>query len=191
VRRRPATAVAGAGQQLHDLETDGRMDNLTFAWRAAPHRRDRHYYRVQGPTLLIEHRQTRRAQTHPTIPFGEAEPGGTRFRRRTVWRAPILSPRSHQPSGFGPGLIATLTTWRRVSGAFRPPRSGMGLGLGLRRPGTTRLTDRDPCGRRRRTSRPRGPSQRHRASHLGNGQRGVLPAMSFSTDDDPGHRLGQ
>ena len=60
VRRLP-DEVAGA--QLHDLERMG-MDNLTFAWAGGTSPGDRHYYRVQGPTLLIEHDNTQGNGTH-------------------------------------------------------------------------------------------------------------------------------
>jgi hypothetical protein len=60
VRRLP-DEVAGA--QLHDLERMG-MDNLAFAWAGGTSPGDRHYYRVQGPTLLIEHDNTQGNGTH-------------------------------------------------------------------------------------------------------------------------------
>jgi hypothetical protein len=60
VRRLP-DEVAGA--QLHDLERMG-MDNLTFAWAGGTSPRERHYYRVQGPTLLIEHDNTQGNGNH-------------------------------------------------------------------------------------------------------------------------------
>jgi len=60
VRRLP-DEVAGA--QLHDLERMG-MDSLTFAWAGGTEPGDRHYYRVQGPTLLIEHDNTQGNGTH-------------------------------------------------------------------------------------------------------------------------------
>src|SRR6516162_779588 len=60
VRRLP-DEVAGA--QLHDLECMG-MDNLTFAWAGGTSPGDRHYYRVQGPTLLIEHDNTQGNGNH-------------------------------------------------------------------------------------------------------------------------------
>jgi hypothetical protein len=60
VRRLP-DEVAGA--QMHDLERAG-MDNLTFAWAGDTSPGERHYYRVQGPTLLIEHDNTQGNGTH-------------------------------------------------------------------------------------------------------------------------------
>ena len=52
-----------AGAQLHDLERMG-MDNLTFAWAGGTSPGERHYYRVQGPTLLIEHDNTQENGNH-------------------------------------------------------------------------------------------------------------------------------
>jgi len=59
--RRLPDEVAGA--QMHDLERAG-MDNLTFAWAGGTSPGERHYYRVQGPTLLIEHDNTQGNGTH-------------------------------------------------------------------------------------------------------------------------------
>ena len=60
VRRLP-DEVAGA--QMHDLERAG-FDNLTFAWAGGTSPGERHYYRVQGPTLLIEHDNTQANGNH-------------------------------------------------------------------------------------------------------------------------------
>ena len=59
--RRLPDEVAGA--QMHDLERAG-MDNLTFAWAGGTSPGERHYYRVQGPTLLIEHDNTQANGNH-------------------------------------------------------------------------------------------------------------------------------
>jgi Protein of unknown function (DUF3500) len=59
--RRLPDEVAGA--QLYELERRG-MDNLTFAWAGGTAPGDRHYYRVQGPTLLIEHDNTQGNGNH-------------------------------------------------------------------------------------------------------------------------------
>lgn len=60
VRRLP-DEVAGA--QLHDLERAG-LDNLCFAWAGGTSPGERHYFRVQGPTLLIEHDNTQGNGNH-------------------------------------------------------------------------------------------------------------------------------
>ena len=60
VRRLPDDV---AGAQLHDLERAG-MDRLTFAWAGGIAPGERHYYRVQGPTLLIEHDNTQGNGNH-------------------------------------------------------------------------------------------------------------------------------
>jgi Protein of unknown function (DUF3500) len=60
VRRLP-DEVAGA--QMHLLEQAG-MDNLAFAWAGGTSPGERHYYRVQGPTLLIEHDNTQNNGNH-------------------------------------------------------------------------------------------------------------------------------
>ena len=52
-----------AGVQLHDLERAG-LDNLTFAWAGGTQPGERHYFRVQGPTLLIEHDNTQGNGNH-------------------------------------------------------------------------------------------------------------------------------
>jgi hypothetical protein len=73
--RRLPDEVAGA--QLHDLERAG-LDNLCFAWAGATEPGQRHYFRVQGPTLLIEHDNTQGNGNHihsawrnPTDDFGD------------------------------------------------------------------------------------------------------------------------
>ena len=59
--RRLPDEVAGA--QLHDLERAG-MDSLAFAWAGGTAPGERHYYRVQGPMLLIEHDNTQGNGNH-------------------------------------------------------------------------------------------------------------------------------
>jgi hypothetical protein len=59
--RRLPDEVAGA--QLHALEQAG-LDGLSFAWAGGTSPGERHYYRVQGPTLLIEHDNTQGNGTH-------------------------------------------------------------------------------------------------------------------------------
>jgi hypothetical protein len=52
-----------AGAQLHELEQAG-LDNLSFAWAGATSPGERHYFRIQGPTLLIEHDNTQGNGNH-------------------------------------------------------------------------------------------------------------------------------
>jgi hypothetical protein len=52
-----------AGVQMHDLERAG-MDNLSFAWAGSTEPGQRHYFRIQGPTLLIEHDNTQGNGNH-------------------------------------------------------------------------------------------------------------------------------
>ena len=59
--RRLPDEVAGA--QLHELEQAG-LDSLCFAWAGGTEPGQRHYFRVQGPTLLIEHDNTQGNGNH-------------------------------------------------------------------------------------------------------------------------------
>jgi Protein of unknown function (DUF3500) len=59
--RRLPDEVAGA--QMHDLERAG-MDSLAFAWAGGTEPGLRHYFRIQGPTLLIEHDNTQGNGNH-------------------------------------------------------------------------------------------------------------------------------
>jgi uncharacterized protein DUF3500 len=52
-----------AGVQMRELERAG-LDNLTFAWAGGTEPGDRHYFRVQGQTLLIEHDNTQANGNH-------------------------------------------------------------------------------------------------------------------------------
>jgi Protein of unknown function (DUF3500) len=52
-----------AGAQLNELERAG-MNNLSFAWAGGTAPSDRHYFRIQGPTLLIEHDNTQGNGNH-------------------------------------------------------------------------------------------------------------------------------
>ena len=52
-----------AGVQMRELERAG-LDNLTFAWAGGTEPGDRHYFRIQGPTLLIEHDNTQANGNH-------------------------------------------------------------------------------------------------------------------------------
>ena len=60
VRRLP-DEVAGAA--MHDLESAG-LDGLAFAWAGSTEPGHRHYFRVQGPALLIEHDNTQGNGNH-------------------------------------------------------------------------------------------------------------------------------
>jgi hypothetical protein len=59
--RRVPDEVAGAA--LHLLESAG-LDGLSFAWAGSTEPGHRHYFRVQGPTLLIEHDNTQGNGNH-------------------------------------------------------------------------------------------------------------------------------
>jgi hypothetical protein len=59
--RRLPDEVAGA--QMHDLERAG-LDLLVFAWAGSTEPGYRHYFRIQGPTLLIEHDNTQGNGNH-------------------------------------------------------------------------------------------------------------------------------
>ncbi len=52
-----------AGVQMRELERAG-LDNLTFAWAGGTEPGERHYFRIQGPTLLIEHDNTQGNGNH-------------------------------------------------------------------------------------------------------------------------------
>ena len=59
--RRLPDEVAGA--QMHDLERAG-LDRLAFAWAGSTESGHRHYFRIQGPALLIEHDNTQGNGNH-------------------------------------------------------------------------------------------------------------------------------
>jgi hypothetical protein len=66
-----------AAAQLHKIERAGR-ENLVFAWAGGTSPGDRHYFRIQGPVLLIEHDNTQADGNHihsvwrdPTDDFGD------------------------------------------------------------------------------------------------------------------------
>jgi hypothetical protein len=52
-----------AGVQMREIECAG-LDNLAFAWAGSTEPGQRHYFRVQGPTLLIEHDNTQGNGNH-------------------------------------------------------------------------------------------------------------------------------
>jgi hypothetical protein len=40
------------------------LENISFAWLGSPEKGQRYYYRVQGPTFLIEHNNTQGNGNH-------------------------------------------------------------------------------------------------------------------------------
>jgi hypothetical protein len=52
-----------AGVQLNALERAG-MDSLSFAWAGGTEPGQRHYFRIQGPALVIEHDNTQGSGNH-------------------------------------------------------------------------------------------------------------------------------
>jgi hypothetical protein len=58
--RMPAEVAA---QQLRNIERHG-LENLTFAWAGGTSPGDRHYFRIQGPVLLVEHDNTQENGAH-------------------------------------------------------------------------------------------------------------------------------
>jgi hypothetical protein len=52
-----------ASERMARLRKGG-MDNITFAWAGATERGQKHYYRVQGPTFLIEYDNTQNDGNH-------------------------------------------------------------------------------------------------------------------------------
>ena len=59
--RRLPDEVAGA--QMHEVERAG-LDSLAFAWAGGTEPGHRHYFRIQGPRLLIEHDNTQGNGNH-------------------------------------------------------------------------------------------------------------------------------
>jgi len=66
-----------AAAQLRRIERAG-LEHLTFAWAGGTSPGDRHYFRIQGPVLLIEHDNTQAEGNHihsvwrdPTDDFGD------------------------------------------------------------------------------------------------------------------------
>lgn len=58
-----AMAPEIAAKWLGDMEKAG-YDNVYFAWWGGTERGDRHYYRVQGPTFIIEYNNTQNGANH-------------------------------------------------------------------------------------------------------------------------------
>jgi hypothetical protein len=76
--RLPDEVAAGA---MRNIERAG-LSNLSFAWAGSTEPGERHYFRIQGPALLIEHDNT--------------QGGGNHI--HTVWRDPV--------NDFGDDLLA-------------------------------------------------------------------------------------
>ena len=73
-----------ASERMERIRKAG-VEKITFAWAGEAARGQRHYYRVQGPTFLIEYDNTQNdAQPHP---LGLARFPG-RLRARPAARAP-------------------------------------------------------------------------------------------------------
>jgi hypothetical protein len=53
-----------AADRMARVQKAGGVDRLTFAWAGEPERGKRHYYRVQGPTFLIEYDNTQNDANH-------------------------------------------------------------------------------------------------------------------------------
>lgn len=58
-----AQADSVAKQRLAALRSAG-LDKLVFAWMGGPERGQRHYYRIQGPTFVIEYDNTQNEANH-------------------------------------------------------------------------------------------------------------------------------
>ncbi len=52
-----------AGRELDDIRDSG-VENLTFTWEGPPEQGEKHYYRIQGPTFLIEYDNTQNNGNH-------------------------------------------------------------------------------------------------------------------------------
>lgn len=58
-------APAGVAQQEADrYADDAALDAVHFAWAGGAERGERHYFRVQGPRVLIEYDNTQRGGNH-------------------------------------------------------------------------------------------------------------------------------
>ena len=95
---------------MRDIERAG-LDNLTFAWAGGTEPGDRHYFRIQGPTLLIEHDNTQANGNHI----------------HSVWRNPA--------DDFGDDVLAEH--YRLHPGLHGPVSRILGVGRRSRRPGRT------------------------------------------------------
>jgi hypothetical protein len=52
-----------AAERMERVKKAG-LDNITFAWAGGTERGQKHYYRVQGPTFLIEYDNTQNDGNH-------------------------------------------------------------------------------------------------------------------------------
>ena len=52
-----------SGRRTEPLMQAG-IDSIYFAWWGEPERNQRHYYRVQGPTFLVEYNNTQNKANH-------------------------------------------------------------------------------------------------------------------------------
>jgi len=122
--RRLPDEVAGA--QLHTLEQAG-FDGLTFAWAGGTRPGERHYYRVQGPTLLIEHDNTQNNGNHihsawrnPADDFGDDVLGAHYRLHHALPPAPRVTVLG---SGLGRGALQLDARGRHHEGMGRQERS--------------------------------------------------------------------
>ena len=58
MKRSPASSIAAK------FASDGDLDRLAFAWAGGLEAGEPHYYRVQGPALLVEYDNTQRGVNH-------------------------------------------------------------------------------------------------------------------------------
>jgi len=62
-------APAPLAELRMDRLRDAGMANIRFAWMGGIERRQPHYYRVQGPTFLIEYDNTQNSANHIHVVF--------------------------------------------------------------------------------------------------------------------------
>ena len=173
---------AGAVSPLRRYDDDAALDAVHIAWAGPTEPGAPHYYRVQGPRLLLEWDNTQRGRT---TPLGVARPGGG-LRPGRPRRAPRVSPLTTSQVQL---LLASCTTRRCTASSptrsASPPvvtttaadrRSRTGQPVRLRCRPTDPFLWSDDARRRRRPSRgllrravpararPGGP-RRRRARH--------------------------
>ena len=59
-----------AADELAAIEKTG-LDKIVFAWLGGIQKGDPHYYRVQGPTFLLEYDNTQNEANHPPAVWRE------------------------------------------------------------------------------------------------------------------------